>query len=213
MYRDVKKKLLSVALCICMIIGMVQVVPKAKAAENKEVTISATYGSGSTSAEFTFKLKTDTLRYNGSAQLPEIVAGSVTCTNPSFSGSLSISGTGGVNAGSYKCTVTASQGNWNFDDDCIDYTIEKATINSITAKAKDSAYVQKYTGNTVCLKPEDIEVTAYISGKQTTIDPSQYSVTGGQLECGNAKCRITIDSTNYGGCWNRIISRISLRMI
>lgn len=33
MYRDVKKKLLSVALCICMIIGMVQVVPKAKAEE------------------------------------------------------------------------------------------------------------------------------------------------------------------------------------
>ena len=32
MYRDVKKKLLSVALCICMIIGLVQVVPRAKAA-------------------------------------------------------------------------------------------------------------------------------------------------------------------------------------
>lgn len=199
MYRDVKKKLLSVVICICMLIGMVQVVPKVKAADNKEVQVTATYGSGSQSATFKFKLKTDTLRYNGSAQLPEIVAGSVECSNTSFSGSLSISGIGGVNAGSYKCTVTASQGNWNFPDDCIDYTIEKARITNISARAKDSARVQKYTGNTVCLKPEDIEVTADISGKQTTIDPSQYSVTGGQSACGSATCKIVIKGTNYDG--------------
>ena len=32
MYKDVKKKLLAVALCICMVIGAVEVVPRVKAA-------------------------------------------------------------------------------------------------------------------------------------------------------------------------------------
>ena len=31
MYKDVKKKLLAVALCICMVIGAVEVVPRVKA--------------------------------------------------------------------------------------------------------------------------------------------------------------------------------------
>ena len=182
-----------------MIIGMVQVVPRVKAAANVECTVTATYGSGGTSAQFTFKLKTDTLIYNGTPQLPEIVPNSVTCTNSSFNGTLSISGTGGIGAGSYTCGLTSSQSGWKFDDDCISYTIAKANIRSITATVKSSAHVQKYTGENVCLKAEDIEVNADINGTQTTIASSQYTVSGGQTACGNALCQIDINSSNYEG--------------
>ena len=196
MYRDVKKKLLSVALCICMIIGMVQVVPRAKAETNKKISVTATYGGPSgEAANFEVYLKTDTLTYNGQAQLPEIA--SFTCTNSNFNVTLSIAGTGATNAGDYTCGLDAT--GWTFPANCISYKIQQANIASINAEVISGKKVQKYTGNNVVPQPSDIKVTADVDGIETTIDPSQYTVTGGQTECGPATCSISINATNYTG--------------
>lgn len=69
MYKDVKKKLLSVALCICMVIGMVQVVPKAKAATMTE-TIEVMYGGVPENVQVTYSFDED-VRYNGQPQVPQ----------------------------------------------------------------------------------------------------------------------------------------------
>lgn len=77
MYRDVKKKLLSVALCICMIIGAVEVVPRVKAAatENEEgyYPITVGYPSSIGSETVYVKLATDTsLGYKNAEYKPRI---------------------------------------------------------------------------------------------------------------------------------------------
>lgn len=75
MYKDVKKKLLSVALCICMIIGLVQVVPKAKAA-TKTQTITVRRMTTLVEVEVTYNFgDADSIRYNGQERVltPESV--------------------------------------------------------------------------------------------------------------------------------------------
>ena len=183
-----------------MIIGLVQVVPRAKAEVNKEITVTGTYGAGGTTAQFTFKLQSDTLTYNGTAQLPSIVPGSVTCTNDDFNGTLTIAGTGATNASdnSYYCGL-ASTGGWNFQENCISYKIQKANLSNLRAEMKDGKYVQYYTGQTVVPKPEDILVKAKINNVDTIIQPGQYTVSGGQTESGQATCSITIKDDNYEG--------------
>lgn len=179
-----------------MIIGMVQVVPRAKAETNKKISVTATYGGPSgEAANFEVYLKTDTLTYNGQAQLPEIA--SFTCTNSNFNGTLSIAGTGATNAGDYTCGLDAT--GWTFPANCISYKIQQANIASINAEVISGKKVQKYTGNNVVPQPSDIKVTADVDGIETTIDPSQYTVTGGQTECGPATCSISINATNYTG--------------
>lgn len=69
MYKDVKKKLLSVALCICMIIGLVQVVPKAKAAVQATQTIKVMYAGELKDVEVAYSFDQD-VRYNGQPQVP-----------------------------------------------------------------------------------------------------------------------------------------------
>lgn len=196
MYRDVKKKLLSVALCICMVIGAVQIVPKAQAAATKQVTVVGTYGVQQTPANFTIELVSPTLIYNGQSQLPEI--SKVTCDNSDFRGTVSISGVGGVDAGTYTCNIVSD--GWTFPDNCISYEIKKASISSISADVKQDLKVQKYTGNIVTPAAEDIVVKADVNGVfGQEIDPSQYTVTGEQSTCGLATCKITINSKNYTG--------------
>lgn len=66
MYRDVKKKLLSVALCICMIMGMVQVVPKAKAATTTTpISVSVKGGGGSNASHEITVTVDDDIIYDG----------------------------------------------------------------------------------------------------------------------------------------------------
>lgn len=75
MYKDVRKKLLSVALCICMVIGMVQVVPKVKAAE---ITITGDDVGYLVNFHVRCDLETEKY-YNGKSQLPDLT--SVTLDN------------------------------------------------------------------------------------------------------------------------------------
>lgn len=75
MYKDVKKKLLSVALCICMIIGMVQVVPRAKAAVTQETSDWVVGNENGTKCLFRAIIDVDDdLMYTGGEQLPTLVS-------------------------------------------------------------------------------------------------------------------------------------------
>ena len=76
MYKDVKKKLLSVVLCVCMVIGAVQVVPRAKAAATGNGDYyEITAGYNRTGGSETLRVKVSgstTLTYKGSAYAPEV---------------------------------------------------------------------------------------------------------------------------------------------
>lgn len=73
MYKDVKKKLLSVALCICMIIGMVQVVPRAKAAVTTKTSDWVDGSAGGSPCLFRAIIDVDDdLMYTGGAQKPTL---------------------------------------------------------------------------------------------------------------------------------------------
>lgn len=77
MYRDVKKKLLSVALCVCMIIGAVQVVPKVKAAEpmtDATATVIGKLVGGSKNSEFTVTYRIPTGAYDGTEHTPILLS-------------------------------------------------------------------------------------------------------------------------------------------
>lgn len=131
MYRDVKKKLLSVALCICMIIGIVGGVPKAKAAE-KTTTISAELdgGSGSMSVEVTYTLPE--APYDGQVHNPTLISVVDKERNTSISNCVLTTDKEPRDAGSYNVYLTDQTGTYKFSDTALDtFKIEKATINSV----------------------------------------------------------------------------------
>lgn len=210
MYRDVKKKLLSVALCICMIIGMVQVVPKAKA-ETAENTVTGTVDEVET--KITYTLSSNTLTYNGSAQLPTLNIRSVTIkkSDGSFGpyggeisdlrliGCGSTPVAGGVDAGNYTCMIKGD-GKWKLDNHMINYSIAGQSISNIKASVKSTSYAMEYKGDgiVVCPSKENVVVTATVDGEpNTTIDPSQYEVSSTSYKCGEATCTVTVKNTNY----------------
>lgn len=206
MYKDVKKKLLSVALCICMIIGMVQVVPKVKAAISTNQTVHATHTSGIT-VTFDITLDWASRPYDGTDRLPSITYWTCTPQSGNFAYNyedhknavqiLRPAGGAPTDAGSYGCQLTSTE--WSFNStDTIQYTIDPVNIGgSLDAKLDDSAYVQAYTGQSVAPQAADITVTARIGNQTKSIDPSQYTVTGGQTGCGEASCTVELSQTNY----------------
>lgn len=207
MYKDVKKKLLSVALCICMVIGMVQVVPKVKAADTPQLiqTVQATQVGDSTNkvtATFTIELDWCSTIYNGENQQPTIKRweGIVDSTGDKFSGSSDdIAGlieTASSNAGSYSCGIKSQR--WNFPADSIKYEITKARFDTLRAEIKRAATVQYYNAQNRVPDEDQIEVTAYVEDERIIINPSQYIVspeTNGN--CGEQTCAIEVKSANY----------------
>lgn len=207
MYKDVKKKLLSVALCICMIIGLVQVVPKAKAADTPQLiqTVQATQvgDNPSVTATFTIKLDWCSHTYNGENQQPTIEywKGKVDGPNGAeFSGTLEdIAGLveiGSSNAGTYSCGIESNR--WNFPDNAITYEITKASFDTLGAVIDREATVQYYNAQPQVPPADQIRVTAYVDGKQIVIDSSQYKVVSeSNGTCGEQTCAIEVKSDNY----------------
>lgn len=136
MYRDVKKKLLSVALCICMIIGMVQVVPKAKAATTTEISGWVNGGSGSTT---TYKVQVSTggaIVYDGSAHYAKL--DNIDPMPPNARCSLYYKDASGkevaapTDAGTYNIYVRDENNWYNFEEKVVGtLTIDQATIKSV----------------------------------------------------------------------------------
>lgn len=208
MYKDVKKKLLSVALCICMIIGMVQVVPKAQAATDSEQTVTATrIGDSSTTATFELQLEGVNRTYNGEEQLPRIIGWNCTVSPEGkflyedHKNDIKI----GTPAGSakqidasdvpYRCELQSET--WSFAGQPIEYTIRKAVIAGEIQVTLGDAYVQLYSGASVIPMPEKVE--AVVEGTLQEIDSSQYTVSGNgnNIGSGVATCTVTVSNKNY----------------
>lgn len=210
MYKDVKKKLLSVALCICMIIGMVQVAPRVKAASDtgRAVTrsqqVQATRDNGAVTATFTITLTWETQQYNGGNQKPEIA--SWTCDDPEYpykgnENAIKLldpeNVTSWSDVGTYECKLFNNV--WNFGNATIAYSITRAEVQNLQAELKDEATVQKYTGKNVLPQKSDINLTALFPGKgRKSIAASQYTISGGTTDCSKtAACTIDLDTKNY----------------
>ena len=205
MYRDVKKKLLSVAICICMIIGLVQVVPRAKAAATdmsegtKEIQGKVSGVDGTKTFRITYEGKK--FVYDGTTQGPTLkkveIIEDLTTTDVTSKCELS---NGFVNAGAYSCYLIGKSGSgYSFEQtnvNAIPYTIEKAKISDITVNYnKDLAL--KYDSNGV--KPDISSVTVKLDdGNSTRLNlTDQYTVTTLASVGLDQDCTVTITGNNF----------------
>lgn len=191
MYRDVKKKLLSVALCICMIIGMVQVVPRVKAAATKsdgyyQVTVSE-IGVDGTQTVYV-KLSADTeYDYTGQEYAPRISKVVKDKAHPetsditsSFQTYLKIVSGSKVNAGKFY-GVLQPQNTYSIDEtkteNQIEFTINPAEIDTMDVNTGTTGKpVLKYADGGV--KPQlDSVVITLKNNVSTTI-----TYTGSQID-------------------------------
>ena len=175
MYKDVKKKLLSVALCICMIIGMVQVVPRAKAAaDGVEFSVKGADASGN---EKTFKvtIANTELTYNGGTQTPRITGIKEGEKEIYSEDKFGLVGSG-TDVGTYNCYLEYKGGNeYKFlpQDATISYNIVKAVIKKVVVEKKDDIVVWKKGGAV----PDLEKVSATLEdGTRIQLKSTQYTL-------------------------------------
>ena len=178
MYKDVKKKLLSVALCICMVIGAVQVVPRVKAAatvSGNTVTVTGIDSDG-VSTDYTLTVDRLTFSYNGEVQIPAIksvVANQKNIDSSGWQFNLK-SGDDGKTVGSHMCYLTVAASGYTFTENetQLTYNITKARIINIQVSSAD--VVEWKSGGTA---PVINSVVVTTSGSDTiALDRSQYEV-------------------------------------
>ena len=142
MYKDVKKKLLSVVLCVCMVIGAVQIVPRAKAAAtgsngSYQVTIG-TIGTAQTQV-VNVKLASASTEYSYTNQekkpaIADVQTASGASIKAEFNSELVIIGDN-VNAGTFHGVLSPKSGGKYFADESeasqIPFTIKQATPQKI----------------------------------------------------------------------------------
>ena len=180
MYRDVKKKLLSVALCVCMIIGMVQIVPKAEAAEpvsNQTASISGSLVGGSgASITFTVTYSVPTGAYDGTVHMPVLMSVKDPDGNPISNCKLTVEGTP-INAGTYGLYLKDESNNYSFQSTSF------ATFTIPQAEIKGANFV--WDGEPVAIKDSTVGAIPSFSKAQlvlgdgiSTIDltSDQYTV-------------------------------------
>lgn len=139
MYKDVKKKLLAVVLCICMVAGIVEVVPRVQAAATKtgsyyEIAVHDDVGNDDKNVYV--KLNTETFVYNGTSQMPsisEVRLGAVDGTDVTDKFGLRLVGdpAKAISAGTHAVVLTDAKGVYSPAQDegnQIEFTIKQATI-------------------------------------------------------------------------------------
>ena len=154
MYRDVKKKLLSVALCICMIIGMVQIVPKAKAATTTEISGWVNGGSGSTT---TYKVQVSTgsaIVYDGNAHYANLDSIDPMPSNARcglyYKDASGKEVAAPTDAGTYNIYVRDEDGTYSFDETVVGtLTIDQATIQKVDFMASPEINLIKGSEGTI----------------------------------------------------------------
>ena len=135
MYKDVKKKLLSVALCICMVIGAVQVVPRAKAATTTKTdikfTLEGSVGTNNRNITVEYDMPNN-LTYDGNAHMPTLknVYDVTDGNQESVSGCTLTTSAEPRNAGTYKVYLNYSGKKYDnvSNLELGTFTISKATI-------------------------------------------------------------------------------------
>lgn len=211
MYKDVKKKLLSVALCVCMVIGAVQVVPRAKAAASLNGDYyEITAGYSTTGGSETLKVKVSgstTLTYKGSAYAPEVTEvlnQNGDDVSGQFATKLDCTGDTTNKGSFYGVLVPDAESKYTVDktkeSNQIPFTIAPADISKLIidtgAKSGENPVV-KYAGDRTV--PTFVSVTALLTNNvRIPLSENQYSVTP-ITEVGEGKtCTVTvIDSENF----------------
>ena len=204
MYKDVKKKLLSVVLCVCMVIGAVQVVPRVKAATDtatytKDIVGSVSGVTGTKTFRVTYQGQSFT--YNGMVQKPklqkvEIIEGATT-TDVTDECAFS---EGSVNAGTYNCYLEGTfNSGYSFEkssSNAIAYTISKATIASIKVNY-DEDKVLKYSASGVTPEIFSLTVTLNDSTRTQLTLTDQYTITSLDKVGYDQVCTVAITGDNF----------------
>lgn len=210
MYKDVKKKLLSVVLCVCMVIGAVQVVPRAKAAATLnggyyEITAGFASQPGSETLKVALNYS-PSLPYNGSAYAPEVTQvlnqSNQDVTNQ-FATALKCTGDT-TNTGSFYgvlVPVAGSKYTINSDENNrIVFMIEPSRIRDLVIDTGDSSGanpVLKYAGNNTVPTFASVKARLY-TGATILLSETQYEVTPITEVGENQICTVTVtDSTNF----------------
>ena len=187
MYKDVKKKLLSVALCVCMVIGAVQVVPRAKAAAQPvggyyPITVGIV-GTAETQTVYVQLAQDTTYTYNRSAHTPEILNVVTNTANPqgtsimsSFQTALNIVEGSSTDAGTFYGLLASKDNTYSVSDtpdNRIEFTIKPATVTDMDVVVDSNTL--KYT---------DGGVQPSVSSVTLTIDDTyeQITYTGDDIE-------------------------------
>lgn len=202
MYKDVKKKLLAVALCICMIIGVVEVVPRVRAAATSnpnEFTVEGQFEGTGDVVTFTVRVRTTTFVYDGTAHTPEIT--SVTCTDPSETCTptmFNLTGREAIDVGHYEYKVIPNGNSWELSEtDTIPFDITPASARSISAAYGE--LVVDYANGTV-VYPGDDELNVTINGNvplKNTDAKKQFALSNGGSAVGIVDATLDIIDPNY----------------
>ena len=203
MYRDVKKKLLSVVICICMLIGMVQVVPRAKAAATLVAGTSTTFlvhgrYNGGNEEEFHITVDYTKFSYDGSPHQPTISSiENKTASSGDYS-SFYLQNVNAISAGTHTTAVKDPSGNWSFrETDVIEFEITRRNVSEISVD-RGKGTVVSYTGGVVYPQKKDLVVTASTNGTSITLAADQYELSEGASAVGtSASCKVTLNDPNY----------------
>lgn len=204
MYKDVRKKLLSVALCICMVMGMVQVVPKVKAATVSRGDITGQLRGESCTYTVTYEDPNQTFTYNGMSQLPKLELVTATTSGGAFSYNVTqyfrFRTDDSVNAGANKrvfLETDKSQTN-------VPCTLTESQVEMFTYEIGQAELVDGYfqcTGDVVSIKSGStacpaIEVARLITkgGVSIGLTSDQYTVGAVSGTGYNVKASITVNS-------------------
>lgn len=217
MYKDVKKKLLSVALCICMVIGAVQVVPRAKAAyadggngtykvlvgmngSSDLQTVTVTLASTSTEYSYTNK--------ENKPSISDVQTASGTSIRGEFNSELTIMGDN-VNAGTFYGVLSPTSTSQYYADKTdaskIPFTIKKATPQEISANSGSTLNpVLKYAadGKSPDLASVIVTLTNGRTIEYTGKDAISNHFTLSKISTVGKKqpCTVTLaDTTNFDG--------------
>lgn len=198
MYRDVKKKLLSVAICICMLIGMVQVVPKAKAAAQIDgLAIKVEDAEGDSYVITVDKLS---FPYNGKRQVPSIqdVSKNGAPLQDSVYASWSfVPKTDGTTVKEHTCYLSAPNGFFKESDTTFNYSITSTTISMLIVEYDKSTPVAWTASGAL---PKITKATAQTSNGPIELNSNQYEVTpvdnGKDTGTKTATFKVT-DATNF----------------
>ncbi len=197
MYKDVKKKLLAVALSICMVICIVEIAPRVQAAAGATVlTVEATYGGQGDVETFTVELDATSFTYNGNPQSPKItrITGNTEGTQDVTLFSLGVPDS--VEQGTYTATLQPSDSGWEFKQGSTittEYEIKAAPISYIEARTTETPVVD-YTGSVAV--PDKSSVIVVINGN-TTLNADQFEIVGAQSTVGTATAKVNVTDKNY----------------
>ena len=227
MYKDVKKKLLSVALCICMVIGAVQVVPRAKAAATASdgyypITVGEVGVSGSAQT-FYVKLKGKTeYTYTNKSITPEIsevitdLSSRANVTNK-FQTSLRVipGDSDAKNAGTFYGLLVGDGTTYSVadaEDNRIAFTIKPATITRIKATANNDVILKYAVGG---VQPELSSVSLELSDGNTITytgsDIENYCSVGTINEVGSdLKSEIKVKQNGNFTNWNEKTAEVKV---